>query len=98
MTESAREACLQGLATEWRTMTYTWRDCALYALAVELAHEEEDRARADALWEELTALPKQLEELMPVWEQQAREQSPSIPMKGTCRPSPPLGQRPIGGP
>ena len=34
MTESAREACLQGLATEWRTMTYTWRDCALYALAV----------------------------------------------------------------
>ena len=34
MTESAREARLQGLATEWRTMTYTWRDCALYALAV----------------------------------------------------------------
>lgn len=63
MTESAREACLQGLATEWRTMTYTWRDCALYALAVG-----------------------------------AGEQSPSIPMKGTCRPSPPLGQRPIGGP
>ena len=25
---------MQGLATEWRTMTYTWRDCALYALAV----------------------------------------------------------------
>lgn len=34
MTESAREARLQGLTTEWRTMTYTWRDCALYALAV----------------------------------------------------------------
>lgn len=51
---------------------------ALYALAVELAHEEEDRARADALWEELTALPKQLEELMPVWEQQARELAPRL--------------------
>lgn len=25
---------LSGLATEWRTMTYNWRDCALYALAV----------------------------------------------------------------
>ena len=32
MTE--REMQLQGLATEWRTMAYTWRDCALYALAV----------------------------------------------------------------
>jgi len=28
MTE--REMQLQGLATEWRTMAYTWRDCALY--------------------------------------------------------------------
>ena len=25
---------LTGLTTEWRTMEYTWRDCALYALAV----------------------------------------------------------------
>jgi hypothetical protein len=25
---------LTGLATEWRTMEYNWRDCALYALAV----------------------------------------------------------------
>ena len=25
---------LAGLATEWRAMTYNWRDCALYALAV----------------------------------------------------------------
>lgn len=63
MTESAREARLQGLATEWRTMTYT---CGT--------------ARC-----------------MP-WRWGLGEQSPSIPMKGTCRPSPPLGQRPIGGP
>ena len=62
MTESAREACLQGLATEWRTMTYTWRDCALYALAVG-----------------------------------AGGQSPSIPMKGTCRPSPTFGATPYWG-
>ncbi len=34
MTENAREAVLQGLTTEWRTMHYNWRDCALYALAV----------------------------------------------------------------
>ena len=32
MTE--REQQLAGLATEWRTLPYTWRDCALYALAV----------------------------------------------------------------
>lgn len=25
---------LDGLTTEWRTLDYTWRDCALYALAV----------------------------------------------------------------
>lgn len=34
MTENPREALLRGLTTEWRTMTYNWRDCALYALAV----------------------------------------------------------------
>ena len=34
MTNNDREARLAGLATEWRTMTYHWRDCALYALAV----------------------------------------------------------------
>ena len=38
MTE--RETQLQGLATEWRTMAYTWRDCALYALAVGATGEE----------------------------------------------------------
>ena len=38
MTE--REMQLQGLATEWRTMAYTWRDCALYALAVGATGEE----------------------------------------------------------
>ena len=32
MTE--REQQLAGLATEWRALPYTWRDCALYALAV----------------------------------------------------------------
>ena len=48
MTE--RETQLQGLATEWRTMAYTWRDCALYALAVgatgeepQYTYEKEDR-------------------------------------------------------
>ena len=34
MAENTRETQLRGLATEWRTMTYNWRDCALYALAV----------------------------------------------------------------
>ncbi|MCI5500123.1 MAG: hypothetical protein MR419_11465 [Clostridiales bacterium] len=34
MTENPREAALRGLTTQWRTMTYNWRDCALYALAV----------------------------------------------------------------
>lgn len=29
-----REESLAGLCTEWRRMDYTWRDCALYALAV----------------------------------------------------------------
>ena len=38
MTERAMQ--LQGLATEWRTMAYTWRDCALYALAVGATGEE----------------------------------------------------------
>lgn len=32
--DNNREARLAGLATEWRTMTYQWRDCVLYALAV----------------------------------------------------------------
>ena len=40
MTENAREAVLRGLTTEWRTMTYNWRDCALYALAVGAAGDE----------------------------------------------------------
>ena len=31
---SRREEQLMGLTTGWRTMTYGWRDCALYALAV----------------------------------------------------------------
>ena len=31
---SRREEQLMGLTTGWRTMTYSWRDCALYALAV----------------------------------------------------------------
>ena len=31
MAENTRETQLRGLATEWRTMTYNWRDCALYA-------------------------------------------------------------------
>ena len=31
---------LTGLATEWRTMTYNWRDCALYALAVGAGNDE----------------------------------------------------------
>lgn len=34
MMDNNREARLAGLATEWRTMTYQWRDCVLYALAV----------------------------------------------------------------
>lgn len=34
MAENTRETQLRGLTTEWRTMTYNWRDCALYALAV----------------------------------------------------------------
>ena len=38
MTES--EMPPQGLATEWRTMAYPWRDCALYALAVGATGEE----------------------------------------------------------
>ena len=29
MAENTRETQLRGLATEWRTMTYHWRDCAL---------------------------------------------------------------------
>ncbi len=39
-TMTERETQLQGLATEWRTMAYTWRDCALYALAVGATGEE----------------------------------------------------------
>ncbi|MDY3015309.1 MAG: MaoC/PaaZ C-terminal domain-containing protein [Evtepia sp.] len=35
-----REEQLKGLATSWRTMPYTWRDCALYALAVGADGEE----------------------------------------------------------
>lgn len=31
---------LTSLATEWRTMTYNWRDCALYALAVGAGNDE----------------------------------------------------------
>jgi hypothetical protein len=31
---------LQGLKTEWRTMAYNWRDCALYALAVGAGNDE----------------------------------------------------------
>lgn len=27
MAENTRETQLRGLATEWRTMTYNWRDC-----------------------------------------------------------------------
>lgn len=34
MTDNTRQARLMGLTTPWRTMTYTWRDCVLYALAV----------------------------------------------------------------
>jgi len=37
---SRREEQLRGLATGWRTMTYTWRDCALYALAVGAGPDE----------------------------------------------------------
>lgn len=37
---SRREEQLRGLATGWRTMTYSWRDCALYALAVGAGPEE----------------------------------------------------------
>lgn len=32
--EQTREEQLAGLCTEWRQMDYTWRECALYALAV----------------------------------------------------------------
>lgn len=34
MTDNTPQARLAGLTTEWRTMSYQWRDCALYALAV----------------------------------------------------------------
>ena len=34
MTDNTPKARLAGLTTEWRTMSYQWRDCALYALAV----------------------------------------------------------------
>ena len=37
---SRREEQLTGLATGWRTMTYNWRDCALYALAVGAGPDE----------------------------------------------------------
>ncbi len=37
---SRREEKLRGLATGWRTMTYNWRDVALYALAVGAGPEE----------------------------------------------------------
>ena len=37
---SRREEQLAGLATGWRTMTYNWRDCALYALAVGAGPDE----------------------------------------------------------
>ena len=37
---SRREEKLTGLATGWRTMTYNWRDCALYALAVGAGSDE----------------------------------------------------------
>ena len=37
---SRREERLNGLATGWRTMTYSWRDCALYALAVGAGPDE----------------------------------------------------------
>ena len=37
---SRREEQLHCLTTGWRTMTYTWRDCALYALAVGAGPEE----------------------------------------------------------
>lgn len=40
MEQNTREAQLHGLSTEWRTMTYNWRDCALYALAVGATGEE----------------------------------------------------------
>lgn len=71
MTESAREARLQGLATEWRTMTYTWRDCALYALAVgaggaepQYTYERDMQAiptfRATPYWGTVNVTPKLL--------------------------------------
>ncbi len=34
MNETKDVQQLHGLTTEWRSMAYTWRDCALYALAV----------------------------------------------------------------
>ena len=37
---SRREERLNGLATGWRTMTYSWRDGALYALAVGAGPDE----------------------------------------------------------
>ena len=37
---SRREEQLTGRATGWRTMTYNWRDCALYALAVGAGPDE----------------------------------------------------------
>ena len=37
---SRREEQLRGLTTGWRTMTYNWRDCALYALAVGAGPDE----------------------------------------------------------
>ena len=37
---SRREEQLMGLTTGWRTMTYGWRDCALYALAVGAGPDE----------------------------------------------------------
>lgn len=51
---------------------------ALYALAVELAREEEDRARAEGLWQQLLQLPAVLGEMMPLWEQQAAGLAPLL--------------------
>ena len=51
---------------------------ALYALAVELAREDEDRARAEALWQQLLALPPVLEGMMPLWQQQAAALAPKL--------------------
>lgn len=51
---------------------------ALYALAVELAREPEDRAQAEGLWQQLLALPPILDEMMPLWHKQAAVIAPQL--------------------